>query len=148
MILCDLDHFKAINDLHGHAGGDQVLVAFANLLRLRKRSLDAAARTGGEEFALLLPDTSASEALLVAERVRTTTYDAFVDDPVQLTLSLGVAAYPANGTTVAEVMRAADSALYSAKVGGRDRTVLSAAPAAVPLPPVDQLRASRKASSE
>jgi len=145
IILCDLDHFKAVNDLCGHESGDQVLERFANLLRVRKRGLDAAARTGGEEFALLLPDTDGVHALAVADRIRRAMADAFSDDPVPLTLSLGIASYPQNGASAAEVMRAADAALYAAKLGGRDRAVLSVATPATPAPPRTRLRQVRPA---
>jgi two-component system cell cycle response regulator len=128
-VLADIDRFKAVNDLHGHAAGDAVLRAVALRLAGGLRDEDTAARWGGEEFLLLLPD--AAEAGMVAERLRA----AVAADPVRIddtlsipvTASFGWAAWTASESPETLVARA-DAALYAAKNGGRDR-VFSAAPA-------------------
>lgn len=126
VIVADLDHFKRMNDRYGHEAGDETLTHVADIMRLKKRAIDAAARTGGEEFVLVLPDTDTREALALAERIRLAIRDAYSDHPLAQTISMGVAAFPQNGGTLAEVSRAADAALYEAKLGGRDRSVLAA----------------------
>jgi diguanylate cyclase (GGDEF)-like protein len=122
MMLLDLDHFKAINDECGHEAGDEVLIRVADLLRLSKRGVDAAARMGGEEFALLLTDTDEDQAMVVAERIRRSMQIVFEHDPITLTLSIGISSYPHQGATAPELLRASDDALYAAKLGGRDRS--------------------------
>ena len=146
MLVCDLDHFKAVNDKQGHQAGDEVLIRVANLLRVSKRAIDAAARLGGEEFALLLPDTDEDEAMVVAERIRRSMQIIFEDEPSSVTLSIGVAAYPHNGATAPELLRAADDALYAAKLGGRDRSEVSVAEAEQPVRRGGAARADQPAS--
>jgi diguanylate cyclase (GGDEF)-like protein/putative nucleotidyltransferase with HDIG domain len=124
LLMGDLDHFKRVNDLFGHPAGDERLKKFARLLIAGKRRIDAAARMGGEEFALLLPETDEHGAYVIAERLRHTVRDAFAPDQVALTVSFGVAAYPNHGATGDQLLRAADQALYVAKELGRDRTAL------------------------
>jgi diguanylate cyclase (GGDEF)-like protein len=123
--MLDLDHFKAINDEHGHPYGDQVLVKVAAALRGSIRAHDTAARMGGEEFAILLPETGARDAHEVAERAR----DAIAQITVTggaLTCSAGVATTTGGETSPIDLLELADKALYRAKHLGRDRTVLSA----------------------
>src|SRR4051794_17378059 len=124
LLMGDLDHFKRVNDLLGHPAGDARLRKFAHLLTAGKRRIDAAARMGGEEFALLLPETDEHGAYVIAERMRHTVRDAFGPDQVALTVSFGVAAYPNHGATGDQLLQAADQALYVAKELGRDRTAI------------------------
>jgi diguanylate cyclase (GGDEF)-like protein len=124
IVMLDLDHFKVINDAHGHLHGDQVLLAVADALRRSVRAHDAVARMGGEEFAILLPDADADAAYDAAERAR----GAVARVPVAqstLSCSAGVAtASPAEASPV-DLLALADRALYQAKRLGRDRTVTS-----------------------
>ncbi len=124
VLVLDIDHFKDVNDHHGHPVGDEVLRAVAGSLRASTRTGDVVARTGGEEFAVLMPDTSLADAASVAERVRATIADA--GGPVPVTASAGLSAFPEHGTTSSRLVRIADDALYAAKHAGRDR--LSSAP--------------------
>jgi diguanylate cyclase (GGDEF)-like protein/putative nucleotidyltransferase with HDIG domain len=124
LLVGDLDHFKRVNDILGHPVGDERLERFARLLELGKRRIDAAARIGGEEFALLLPETDEHGAYVIAERLRHHVRDAFAPDQVALTVSFGVAAYPTHGSTGDQLLGAADQALYVAKELGRDRTAI------------------------
>jgi diguanylate cyclase (GGDEF)-like protein len=124
LLMGDLDHFKRVNDLLGHPAGDERLRKFAKLLNAGKRRIDAAARMGGEEFALLLPETDEHGAYVIAERLRHAVRDAFAPDQVALTVSFGVAAYPNHGATGDQLLQAADQALYVAKELGRDRTAI------------------------
>jgi diguanylate cyclase (GGDEF)-like protein/putative nucleotidyltransferase with HDIG domain len=124
VIIADLDEFKRFNDRHGHSAGDAALVRIAETLGSAKRQIDSVARTGGEEFALILPDTSETGALLVAERVRAAVERDFAGQLEELTLSLGVACYPEHGTTADELLVAADQAMYAAKQLGRNRAVI------------------------
>jgi diguanylate cyclase (GGDEF)-like protein len=122
IVMLDLDHFKAINDAYGHVYGDQVLLAVANALRTSIRGHDTAARMGGEEFAILLPDADADTACEVAERAR----GAIGHIPVPratLSCSAGVAAASPADTSPVDLLQFADRALYQAKRLGRDRTV-------------------------
>jgi diguanylate cyclase (GGDEF)-like protein len=124
LVMGDLDHFKRVNDLFGHPAGDERLRKFAHLLDTGKRKIDAAGRMGGEEFALLLPETDEHGAYVIAERLRHTVRDAFAPEQVALTISFGVAAYPNHGARSDDLMHAADQALYVAKELGRDRTAI------------------------
>ncbi len=125
LVVIDLDHFKRVNDEHGHAAGDAVLASTAAVLARDLRDLDVVARHGGEEFALLLPQTSAAGAVEVAERARRRLADAVVTigaAQVRITASMGVATIrgPA-ATSLDHLLRRADAALYRAKELGRDR---------------------------
>lgn len=124
LLLGDLDHFKRVNDLLGHPAGDARLQKFAQVLEAGKRRIDAAARMGGEEFALLLPETDEHGGYVIAERLRHAARDGFATDPVQVTVSFGVASYPRHGSTGDQLLVAADQALYVAKELGRDRTAI------------------------
>jgi diguanylate cyclase (GGDEF)-like protein len=124
LLMGDLDHFKRVNDLLGHPAGDERLRKFGRLLNAGKRRIDAAARMGGEEFALLLPETDEHGAYVIAERMRHAVRDAFAPEQIALTVSFGVAAYPNHGATGDQLLRAADQALYVAKELGRDRTAI------------------------
>jgi diguanylate cyclase (GGDEF)-like protein/putative nucleotidyltransferase with HDIG domain len=124
VLVGDIDHFKEVNDRSGHHVGDATLRRVARLLNDGKRQIDAAARVGGEEFALILPDTDDKGAFVIAERLRTQLRDEFAQDTVPITISFGIAAYPNTGETASSLLRAADEALYGAKENGRNRTVL------------------------
>lgn len=124
LLLVDLDHFKNVNDTHGHAAGDAALRHVARVLRSTLREQDLAARVGGEEFAVWLPNTSVREARDVAERVRAAiagTPFEWSGRELQLTCSVGVAARPDIVSQVANLYPAADAALYRAKEAGRNR---------------------------
>ncbi len=120
LLMMDVDHFKKVNDTYGHQAGDEVLAGVAAVLQESTREVDCAARYGGEEFVMLLPETPIAGALDVAERIRTRlAQETFPGGAV--TLSIGVAEFPADGETPEFVLRAADAALYRAKRDGRDR---------------------------
>lgn len=133
LVLIDIDHFKLVNDLHGHLAGDRALRAIAHTFQIFLRDYDLAGRFGGEEFALLLPQTSATDARQIAERVRRhiAAMPISVDDdpatePLQVTVSMGVAALGVSwerttGSQLTDLLAAADSALYRAKHEGRNR---------------------------
>ena len=127
LVVGDLDHFKEVNDRCGHQVGDVALQRAAAVLGEGKRRLDSIARVGGEEFALVLPTTSAAEAFGVAERLRSRLRAEFSKDAVPLTVSFGVAAFPEHGQTAGALIRTADEALYAAKGAGRDMTVIYSA---------------------
>jgi diguanylate cyclase (GGDEF)-like protein len=124
IVIGDLDHFKRVNDQLGHRAGDQALVRIGHILHSKRRAGDSIARTGGEEFTLLLPGASEHEAYLVAERMRIAVERDFTDDPMPLTFSFGVATYPTHGRSADSVIEAADQALYAAKALGRNRSVI------------------------
>lgn len=126
MILTDIDRFKSVNDTYGHPFGDVVLKAVAKVLGGAVRKVDLAARYGGEEFAILLEDSDEAGGLQMAERIRHEVQALRFEHegrPVQVTLSLGVAAYPDHGLEKADLIARADEALYHAKRSGRNRTV-------------------------
>jgi two-component system, sensor histidine kinase LadS len=125
LIMIDIDHFKRINDNHGHQFGDSALVAVAQKLLTGKRASDEAARYGGEEFALLLPHTELDAASHLAERLRQGIVDIHLADhgTLELSASFGVAGIPAKDTTTSadQLIKNADQALYAAKRAGRNR---------------------------
>jgi diguanylate cyclase (GGDEF)-like protein len=132
VFIFDLDHFKKLNDTHGHLTGDRVLKETAEVVRKTIREADIAARWGGEEFLIVLPSTPKEGAWRAAEKVREglarhTFHDDQGDAIGKVTLSGGIASFPDDGRTQSELVRAADEALYSAKRSGRDR-VLKAEP--------------------
>lgn len=120
LILVDVDHFKQINDRHGHQTGDDVLVALAQRLLVHARDSDLVARIGGEEFAWLMPETAADDAQRAAERLRADVGAAPLAGAVRVTVSAGVADTRAAATDESQLMRCADEALYAAKHAGRD----------------------------
>lgn len=125
--LIDVDHFKQINDSHGHAGGDRVLAALGALLREQLRSPDIPARWGGEEFVVALPSTDLEGAALAAERLRAAVAAASVrhgSAEIPVTLSIGVSALE-GGETLEALTERADQAMYAAKVKGRNCVVVS-----------------------
>lgn len=122
VLLIDADHFKSINDQHGHAVGDRVLQALAALIQRSAREIDVAARIGGEEFAVLLSDTGATSALNVAERIRSQIAQSDTMPVTGVTVSIGVATLAAE-ESAASLQHRADQALYMAKSQGRNRVV-------------------------
>jgi diguanylate cyclase (GGDEF)-like protein len=126
LVMADLDDFKRVNDTYGHPTGDAVLRAFADVLRDTLREIDIASRWGGEEFALVLPETDLDGAMHVAERVREALATRIVLGPdgatLRVTASFGVAAYPGSATPEA-LVAAADEALYGAKRAGKNRVL-------------------------
>ena len=127
LLMLDIDHFKRLNDTHGHQVGDAALRAVASALTDEVRTCDVVGRYGGEEFAVVLPEIGPEDALLVAERLRARI--SALGDPVPVTASFGVAGHPTHGPDAASLIKAADDALYVAKRGGRDRAVAAPAPA-------------------
>ncbi len=129
LILLDLDHFKKVNDTHGHAAGDDVLRGTADALRSVCRGLDVPGRLGGEELAVLLPETDAEGAMILAERLRERIQDGVFESPAHatfaVTASLGVAAASSETRTPEALVQRADEALYKAKKSGRNRVVLA-----------------------
>ncbi len=122
VIMVDIDHFKKMNDEFGHLLGDEMLRAVSNILKQQLRKMDMVCRYGGDEFAIVVPETTGESAVRVAEKLRRqveTHYFPGVPRPV--TISCGVADYPTHGVTRDEVVAAADSALYLAKQAGRNR---------------------------
>ncbi len=132
VVIIDLDHFKSVNDVHGHLAGDVVLGQAAVRVSAALRSSDVLVRWGGEEFFALLPGATGPEAVVVAQRMRT----ALSSRPLQLpsgerlrvTASFGLASFPSHSSHVDQLIHAADKALYQAKTAGRDQVVLAAYP--------------------
>jgi diguanylate cyclase (GGDEF)-like protein len=127
LLLLDLDHFKLVNDVWGHPRGDAVLVELAARVRSQIRDVDTLARYGGEEFVVVLPETDRAGAVQAAERicaaVRRRPFGERGEDaeePIDVTLSVGIAVFPDHGTSWTALLRRADEALYAAKRGGRD----------------------------
>ena len=133
LLLLDLDHFKQVNDQGGHAVGDQVLANVGATLRGVLRARDFAGRNGGEEFAVLLPDTEIEAALEIAERVRAAIAEiSLPGTDVSVTASIGVSGFPGQASTLDRLERLADAALYLAKRQGRNRVELAEPPLADP----------------
>jgi two-component system cell cycle response regulator len=127
VVLFDIDHFKRVNDQHGHLAGDEVLRELAKRALRLVRSVDLVGRLGGEEFILVMPDTGVGEAAIVAERLRAAVAEEpFIVDPrtsLPITISVGVAAAGENGDKLDDLLKRADDALYAAKNAGRNRVV-------------------------
>jgi diguanylate cyclase (GGDEF)-like protein len=129
LLLIDLDRLKTINDRFGHAAGDRAMIAMAETFRINRRGPDIVARVGGDEFAMLLPETDGAQAQIVAERLRQQlrqcplTVDGVT---VTVTVSIGLAEASVSMASVDALMQAADRALYQAKAAGRDRAVVAA----------------------
>jgi diguanylate cyclase (GGDEF)-like protein len=130
LLMCDIDHFKEINDTYGHQQGDLILKEVSVILKINTRSTDIACRYGGEEFVIILPETTQSDAKIVAERIRRDIanheFPSITDGqkPVRCTISIGVAGFPLNANDKDELIQKADSSMYQAKGSGRNRVVL------------------------
>jgi diguanylate cyclase (GGDEF)-like protein len=128
--MIDLDHFKQVNDTYGHATGDQVLKAFATVGQRVLRESDLLGRMGGEEFAILFPETSAQQAFDVADRLReavaATDIPSLQGASIRITVSIGIASMIDAKTSVDQLLNLADGALYQAKSEGRNRTLVAA----------------------
>lgn len=127
LLMMDLDHFKVVNDTHGHVTGDAVLVSFAQTVQQLVRKVDLVARLGGEEFVVLLPNITAEQATALAERIREAVYHSHLlveGKPLQFSVSIGVAQFDRRELSLTGWMARADAALYQAKAQGRNRVVL------------------------
>jgi diguanylate cyclase (GGDEF)-like protein len=123
VIMVDVDHFKKINDTHGHQAGDEVLVEVAAVLRETVRRNDQCARYGGEEFTVVLPETHLTGAQVVAENIRRRVENGlFTRERIPVTVSLGIAEFPLHASSADGLLRKADRALYDAKAAGRNRS--------------------------
>ncbi len=144
LLFTDIDHFKAVNDTYGHPAGDVVLRGVAQILHREARTTDVAARYGGEEFALVMPETDLAGALKTAERIREKVGQAVFraeQGEIKITLSIGVATFPDDARSKADLVEAADGGLYHAKRHGRNQTVALSASRAGPRPRADGARA-------
>jgi len=153
LAMIDIDHFKAVNDTYGHLAGDKALRAITSALSEQLRSYDLAGRFGGEEFAILLPQTQEAQALRIAERLRMHVAGMTIgvgEDPatgpkIRLTVSVGVAAIDRIGPELTDLLAAADAALYLAKQAGRNQTRI--ATGGVPTPLAQAVPVARPAPS-
>jgi len=140
LVMVDIDHFKRFNDSFGHEAGDALLRAFGQLLRDRRRKSDIACRYGGEEFCLVFVESPLEGAMQRAEQIRQDTKQLTVQHGGHylgpITISMGIACYPAHGNTAADLIAAADAALYRAKSEGRDRVVVAETTSPAVAPPV------------
>jgi diguanylate cyclase (GGDEF)-like protein len=139
LLMIDVDHLRRINNSLGHVAGDQALRLVAMSLRSLTRDYDVAARFGGDEFCVLLPETDAAGALRVADRIREDVERSGKGAGIQLTVSVGVASATRPGLTADELVTLADSAAYRAKSGGRN---------AVAMPPEGPVEAAERALAE
>ncbi len=127
LIVIDIDHFKHINDSHGHLAGDSALCEVARLLKSCLRDVDSLCRFGGEEFVVLAVGTNIAAAAILAERLRCAVAQGEFPDIGKLTISIGIAEYPLHGDEVSTLIGAADAAMYQAKSQGRNRVSISLA---------------------
>jgi two-component system, cell cycle response regulator len=123
LLMIDIDNFKKLNDTFGHDAGDDAIRGISRVLREGTRGIDLAARIGGEEFAVLLVETSQAAGMEVAERLRVAIRDLLTPSEARITASFGVAECPTDAQTASGILKAADVALYEAKRNGRDRVV-------------------------
>ncbi|MBX2811550.1 MAG: sensor domain-containing diguanylate cyclase [Myxococcales bacterium] len=129
LVMCDLDHFKRLNDTYGHKAGDGALRLFAEVIQKLIRPVDLASRFGGEEFVIVYPETTSEQATVAVERIRTHLASALQDANIpSFTASFGIASSAKHGKTFSTLADAADQAMYRAKVFGRDRIVLADSP--------------------
>ena len=125
--MIDIDHFKFINDTYGHAAGDQALSTFAKICLTNIREIDMFARVGGDEFALLLPETKLEQAYTIVERIRQNLLPLPIDlagNPVLITISSGISILESKDDSLDALLSRADQALYQAKEAGRNRVVM------------------------
>ena len=131
LVMLDVDNFKAVNDRYGHVSGDEVLSLFSNVIRASVREIDVACRYGGEEFALILPETSRAGAFIVSERIRIDVEALFLrrrisGTQIDLSISGGIALYPTDANSAEGLIRMADRALYRSKHDGKNKITLHA----------------------
>ena len=129
--MLDVDDFKAVNDRYGHVSGDEVLNLFSNVIRASEREIDVPCRYGGEEFALILPETSRAGAFIVSERIRVDVEALFHHQriggtQIDLSISGGIALYPTDANSAEGLLLMADRALYSSKHDGKNKITLHA----------------------
>jgi len=129
IVMADIDHFKKFNDAYGHEAGDALIVKLAELFKHKIRGSDVACRYGGEEFIIILPESSTKDTIKRAEALReeVKNLNIYFREQLlpQITMSMGIATYPGNGTELKDLMWVADKALFKAKKEGRDRVVSS-----------------------
>lgn len=125
IILIDVDFFKRVNDVYGHDAGDMVLIHLAQILQTKMRQIDSASRWGGEEFLILLPDTTLDQAEEIAERLRYYVETNPTPSNIQITISLGLAVIRQHGNSLESLITAADHALYAAKRNGRNQVAIA-----------------------
>jgi diguanylate cyclase (GGDEF)-like protein/putative nucleotidyltransferase with HDIG domain len=145
LIMADLDLLREINNTYGHLAGDAVLKGIAEVFRAMLRHYDVPARFGGEEFSILLPETSPEEAMEIAERIRRAVAQRRFDvetssEPIRATVSIGVAAYPRDGSDPNELIHQADLAVYRAKLQGRNRVLDATSSEPLVMPPARRAR--------
>jgi diguanylate cyclase (GGDEF)-like protein/PAS domain S-box-containing protein len=125
LLMLDIDFFKRVNDTHGHQAGDDILRGLSDLLQKQERTIDRVCRYGGEEFMVILPETEATAAMAIAERLRAAVerqpFNISGGKTIAITVSVGVASYPQQVNTLEGLVKASDSALYAAKGSGRNR---------------------------
>jgi diguanylate cyclase (GGDEF)-like protein len=127
LLVCDIDHFKKVNDNYGHDIGDVVIKGFSDVLKRVKRDTDSVGRFGGEEFVLVCEQTDAHGAELLAERIRSELASVVFHTPqgqLSVTCSVGVSTFPSAGQDWEQLFKATDEALYVSKRGGRNRVTL------------------------
>ena len=131
MLVLDIDHFKSVNDTHGHGAGDEILKGFAQRLKATTRGVDLVCRFGGEEFVVLCPDSDQSQAQILAERLRSAIaeqpFQAGPDLSLEITTSIGLATSECGTDTAQSLFERADKALYEAKAAGRNKVICAAA---------------------
>jgi diguanylate cyclase (GGDEF)-like protein len=123
IVMADLDKFKNINDTYGHDAGDRALQTIGTFLQKNIRDVDIIARYGGEEFVMMIPEADQESAFSLSQRLRHQISQIKFDDIPQITISLGVATYPFDGSTLEDLIKKADAAMYAAKQAGRNKVV-------------------------
>ena len=121
VLAVDIDHFKKVNDTFGHPAGDKALIALTQVMRQQSREQDLVARVGGEEFVLILPNTSSDTAQTIAERLRIKVAETQINPIGSIQVSIGIATSPENVVSTETTLNQADQALYQAKNLGRNR---------------------------
>jgi diguanylate cyclase (GGDEF)-like protein len=125
--MFDIDHFKAVNDTHGHLAGDEIIKHTADVTKSSLRQSDVPGRYGGEEFGVILPETDAEGARIICERIRGTIANSIVNTsvaPIEYTVSIGIAPLTPEPENYMKWLQQADEALYAGKEGGRNRVVV------------------------
>ena len=123
VVMADLDQFKNINDTYGHGAGDRVLKTIGKFLQQNVRDVDVVARYGGEEFVIMIPEAANDAAHILSERLRKNLSELKLEDLPPVTISLGIATFPHDGTDAEDLIKKADAAMYAAKRAGRDQVV-------------------------